>query len=276
MSGLDIIITGIPRSGTSYLCGLLDKVKNNVVINEPDRMSILLSEGAEPIAAANFYKSIRKSILSGEKIKNKMNSGKIIEDTAVLQNFEMYLPEYEDENFTLCTKNTLGYLSRLDKFEKVMPDSPIFACIRNPIDTIASWKTTFDHLKMASVATNFFIGSKNDIYLTAWQKTHLDIISKEESVARRRALFWSYLAEWIAINRGILTIINYDDIVLFPEKVLETVFDKIGVDDRIELKEAVKSSLVRTGKREFLDSDDYEAIEEICFPLVEKMELFNV
>lgn len=36
---LNIILTGIPRSGTSYLCGLLDKTDNSVVINEPNGMS---------------------------------------------------------------------------------------------------------------------------------------------------------------------------------------------------------------------------------------------
>jgi len=271
MIGLDIVITGIPRSGTSYLCGLLNKVKNNIVINEPDRLSILLSASADPIVAADYYKMVRERVLSGKQIENKMIDGSIIEDTALRQNFEMYYPDYENEAFSLCTKNTLGYLSRLDKFPKVMPNAPIFACIRNPIDTIASWKTTFEHLKLASVAENFVIGSKKDVYLTDWQKEKVNEISKEKLVSRRRALFWTYLAEWIELNREILTIIDYNNIVLFPEETSRLILN--GANRDIEFKVPVKPSSIRTGKRESLDSEDYKAIEEICQPIAEKMKI---
>ena len=142
-----------------------------------------------------------------------MSGGRIIEDTALIQNFELYSPDFDGEDFTLCTKNTLGYLSRLDRFKDVMPQSPIFACVRNPIDTIASWKTTFDHLKNASVAEDFVIGSRNDVHLSSWQKEKINKIAVEKNVARRRALFWSYLAEWIIINKNLVTIVNYDDVV---------------------------------------------------------------
>jgi len=273
MRSLDIIITGIPRSGTSYLCGLLNKVSNNVVINEPDRMSILLSESSQPNAAADYYKRIRKSILAGEMIENKMSGGRIIEDTALIQNFELYSPDINDEGFTLCTKNTLGYLSRLDRFKDVMPQSPIFACVRNPIDTIASWKTTFDHLKNASVAEDFVIGSRNDVHLSSWQREKINMIAVEKNVARRRALFWSYLAEWIMINENLITIINYDDVVLHPQRVLQVVLADTGCP--IETHEPVIPSVIRTGKRESLDSEDYEAIEEICFPVAKKIGLIE-
>lgn len=271
MAGLDIIITGIPRSGTSYLCGLLNKVKNNVVINEPESMSGLLSGESEPHAAANYYQSVRKAVLAGDMIKNKMIAGKIIEDTAFSENLEMYHPKVYNDNFSICTKNTLGYLSRLEKFPAVMPDSPIFACIRNPIDTLASWKSTFDHLKQAVLASDFLIGSVDDIYLSQWQKAQLKIIAEEASIPRRRALIWAYLAEWIWINREILTIIDYNDVVLSPHQVLKKIVEKTG--NRFELIEPVKPSEIRTQRRSFLEVNDYKALEEICYPVAEKINI---
>jgi len=273
MTGSDIIITGIPRSGTSYLCGLLDKVKNNVVINEPESMSFHLSEESEPRAVASYYQAVRESILSGKEIKNKMLGGKIIEDTAFSQNFEMYHPSIENNNFSLCTKNTLGYLSRLDKFQAIMPKSPIFACIRNPVDTIASWKTTFDHLKKGLLATDFLIGSKKDIYLSEWQKERVTFIAKEDSEVRRRALIWAYLAEWIWMNRDRLIIVNYNDVVLTPETITKCILSETG--NIFELDSAMKSSKIRTDKRQYLDEEDFAAIEEYCFPIAKKMGLLD-
>ena len=269
--GLDIIITGIPRSGTSYLCGLLDKADNNVVINEPNGMSRYLGKQGTPDVLAKYYKKIRKAILSGEEIENKLSNGKIIEDTALYQKLELYYPQFVDETFSLCTKNTLGYLARLDKIKRVMPDSLIFACIRNPLDTIASWKTTFDHLKTAIVADDYIIGSKNDRFLSAWQQKQVQIIANENNLARRRAYLWAYLAKWIWRNKDILTIVKYDDIVLSPQSVIEAILSKGAGERGVVLTESVKPSNIRTGKRRFLSSSDCEAIEELCYPIARKM-----
>ena len=67
-------------------------------------------------------------------------------------------------------------------------------------------------------------------------------IASEKTVARRRALFWAYLAEWIVLNEESLTTIKYDDIVLFPDRVLQTILG--NNHNQIEM---LKPSVIRTG-----------------------------
>jgi len=275
-SNLNIIITGIPRSGTSYLCGLLSKTDNSVVINEPNGMSRYMSVEEYPKVVAKYYRDIRLAVLSGEKIENKMHQGKIIEDTSLIQSLEYYSPELFDNNFSICTKNTLGYLSRLDKLKVIMPDTSIFACIRNPIDTIASWKSSFEHLRTVVVANDYIIGSKNDPYLTEWQKEKIVKISEEKDLSRKRAMFWAYLAEWIFINKHELTVISYDDIVLSPVKIVSLILGRVAGERGIVFKEQPEPSKIRNMKRSGLNDADYNAINEFCNPVASRFECLNV
>ena len=59
--------------------------------------------------------------------------------------------------------------------------------------------------------------------------------------------------------------------MLFPERILKIIL--ANNRNTFELTEEVKPSIIRTGKRESLDSEDYQVIEEICFPMAEKLGL---
>ena len=265
----DIILTGIPRSGTSYLCASLHKVRNCVVINEPYNMSIDLNKTKRPDAILNFHYSVRADILQKKSIKNKLFNGKMIEDTVLLQQYESYHPRIKSQDFLLGSKNTLGYLARLQEIKSLFPKTPILACIRNPIDTIASWKRSFPHLEQASFATQHVIGSKNDIHLSSWQKEQVLAISKEPKVSYRRAMLWAYLARWIWKHKHSVNVIHYEALVCNPNRVLREIFDVSIPSFPFSLTEELLPSTVRCNKRVLLDREDREAIEKICSPLFE-------
>ncbi len=261
----DLILTGIPRSGTSYLCSLLHNLTNCVAINEPDRMSGTLRKDKLPYATLAFHASIRDAILKKETIQNKLLNGSLIEDTAILEQYETYQPDISRDDFLLCSKNTLGYLARLQGFQAIMPNTPIITCIRNPIDTIASWKQSFPHLETASAATQHIIGALNDDFISDWQKERLLKISNEPRVAYRRAMFWAYLADWIWENKTKLIIVHYEDIVTRPNDTLLKIFNQSTSPFTFEPKKDFIPSTVRTHKRELLDNEDIKAIEDICY-----------
>jgi len=263
----DIILTGIPRSGTSYLCASLHKVKNCVVVNEPYNMSIDLNKTKRPDAILDFHHSIRRDILQKKPIKNKLFNGKMIEDTVLVQQFESYCPQVDSQDFLLCSKNTLGYLARLKEINSMFPKTPIFACIRNPIDTIASWKQSFPHLEQASFATRHVIGSQSDIHLSSWQKEQIEIIAKEPRVSYRRAMLWAYLATWLWKNKHVVRMVHYEEFVRNPDKVLKEIFLSSISSFSFSLREEVFPSTVRCNKRALLDQDDKEAIRKICLPI---------
>ncbi|GEM_PF-520505 len=258
----EAIITGIPRSGTSYLCRLLHTLPDCVVINEPPQIILPLAHESRPWRVATFYQTLRRDILEGYPIENKLQNGQVIEDTAIIDTLTRYQPTVSRADFLLCTKNTLAYLSRLPQLKQVMPHAPIMACVRNPLDTIASWKSTFAHLKHATV-TDFPVGHVNDPFLSPWQRDRLAEIAAAPKDALKRALLWRYLAECILTDAAQLTVVRYEELVLEPAKVLQTILDHIPNAPPLQGIEKITPSTVRQ-KRELLDTDDLQAIREIC------------
>src|SRR5262245_64454398 len=78
----DVIVTGVSRSGTSYLCNLLHRFDNCVAINEPSEMISVLRAEEVPVGVAAYYGTLRRDILAGKPIHNKLRRGQVVEDTA--------------------------------------------------------------------------------------------------------------------------------------------------------------------------------------------------
>ena len=76
----NLVITGIPRSGTSYVCALLNAIENTVLVNEPlEALQLLHNSSCRTLA--DYYAATRDSILKGLPIQNKIVDGRFIEDT---------------------------------------------------------------------------------------------------------------------------------------------------------------------------------------------------
>ncbi|RLD68597.1 MAG: hypothetical protein DRI95_02585, partial [Bacteroidetes bacterium] len=187
------IITGIPRSGTSYMCKLLDSVENTVVINEPEDVRWIISDSRKLWRLEAFYNNIRNRINNNRAIKNKTHRGKIIEDTSKMDNSSYSIPIVNNPEFTLITKNTLAYLAVLPQIIKKYPQMPIIACIRNPIDTISSWKRSFPHLRYASFK-DFPSDINRNYVMEVSQLQEIKDIESEKDFEIKRALLWNYLA----------------------------------------------------------------------------------
>ncbi|MDM8557543.1 sulfotransferase [Candidatus Parabeggiatoa sp. HSG14] len=258
----EIIITGIPRSGTSYLCRLLHTIQDCVIISEPRQIFAPLNNNSTHWQVATFYQELRRDILDGKPIENKVHNGQIIEDTAVIDVRAQYLPQVSRQNFLLGTKNTLAYMARLPQLRQILPHAPIIACVRHPLDTIASWKTSFPHLKHA-IVTEFPVGHVNDPFLTQWQRHRLAEIAAIPEDALKRALLWCYLAEYLLIYTHQITLIRYEEIVRQPAKVLQTLLQQIPNAPPFHCIEKITPSIIRQ-KREILDKDDIQAIGDIC------------
>ncbi|RKZ41325.1 MAG: sulfotransferase [Gammaproteobacteria bacterium] len=259
---VEAIITGIPRSGTSYLCRLLHTIPNCVVINEPAPIFTPLTNDLIPWQIATFYQDLRRDILDGLPVENKVQNGKIIEDTAIIDVRAPYQPVVSRPDFLLCTKNTLTYMARLPQLKQVLPHAPIIACVRHPIDSIASWKTSFPHLKQAAV-TEFPVGHVNDPFLAPWQHQRLAEIAATPDEALKRALLWRYLAEIILMNAHQLILVHYEMLVTQPVKVLKSILQQIPDAPPLYNTKKISASTVRQ-KREVLDNNDLQAIGDIC------------
>ena len=260
----ELIITGIPRSGTSYLCSLLHQMENCVVINEPAEIFAPLIHQRIPWGVATYYRDLRRDILDGKPIKNKVTGQHLIEDTAIKDEIREYSPRVSASNFVLGTKNTLAYLARQDALRRAMPEARLVVCVRNPFDTIASWKGSFPHLREADIAS-FPVGHPNDPMLSEHQRKTALYISGLKDIAERRAVLWRYLAETILDNLKTIHLVYYEDLVANPSAVMKSILQGMASTAAL-LKKPVngKRGQRRSGKRGLLDSWDEQVIRAIC------------
>lgn len=255
----NLIITGIARSGTSLLCNLLHRHSNCVVLNEPEEIfAPLVGEGL-PWGIPLFYEQVRADILAGKPIRNKLLNGRITEDTFDAGERSDYQPKVDNSEFVLGTKNTMSYLARLTALRRVMPGAKVIACVRNPFDTIASWKGSFSHLARADMA-DIPVGHAQDPWLTAREKREVEAIAQTADAAQRRAMWWRHAAERILEQGRAITIVRYHDLIADPQRIVGGIlagFDHGWVD------EPLRASAARPARSE-LDRADRRAISAIC------------
>lgn len=258
----EVVITGIPRSGTSLLCHWLHQVRDCVVINEPASIFAPLASEAVPWGVARFYRELRRDILDGKPLENKLSGGQVIEDTNMLDEISNYVPSVSRVDCLLATKNTLAYLACLPQLRRAMSDAHFVACVRNPFDTVASWKTSFSHLRLVDI-DKFPVRYLDGQLLSAHQRQSLLEIVATKNIAYRRALLWRYLAECILDNIQYLTLIHYEEFVCQPKRVLREILRKTNSAPPLRLLGEIHPSSPRQ-KRQVLDEDDLQAIHAVC------------
>ncbi|MBO3274586.1 sulfotransferase family protein [Pseudomonas schmalbachii] len=221
LSGLDVIITGLPRSGTSFLCRLLSERQDTVVINEPSSIFPALARGARPWGIPLIYGEIRRDLLAGKPVLNKHMNGRLVDDTARgLDSASPYWSNVRNPAFTLGIKNTLAYLAHLPSILKVMPNARCVALIRHPYDCLESWSRTFPHLRFADVQSQP-VGNPDDPGLTGWQRKALLDVVATECLATRRALWWRFLALQILEAGTRVRWLRYEDLMEDPPAMAE-------------------------------------------------------
>jgi len=266
----EAFITGIPRSGTSYLCRLLHNVPNCVVINEPRQMFKRLTQTALPHALVTLYQELRQAITEGQAIENKVHNGQVIEDTIFRDQYEWYTPTVTRPDFLVCTKNTLGYMARLPQLKQLFPHAPVFACVRHPLDTIASWQSSFPHLENANVR-QFAVGHLDDPFLSAWQQQQLHSIADTPEVIRRRAMIWRYLAEWLLRNQPLVVLLHYETVVSQPVKTAQQILQTLPCELPLDFIEPPRASHIRHDKRQQLSAAETAIIAEVCQPIATQL-----
>ncbi|MED5610383.1 sulfotransferase [Pseudomonas sp. JH-2] len=234
-AGRDLLITGLPRSGTSHLCRLLSERRDTVIINEPAEVFPALASGATPWGIPRLYGELRRDLLAGLPVPNKHVEGRLVDDTA--REFDHRLPyraQLQSRSFTLGTKNTLAYLSRLPELHRVMPDATCIALVRHPYDSLSSWKRTFEHLRTAAVQAQP-VGHPDDPGLSGWQRKMLREVVACDCLPVRRALWWRYLACQLLEMEQHLRWMRYEDLVSEPSGMLDRLLGSASLPDQAPL-----------------------------------------
>ncbi|HEX6611959.1 MAG TPA: sulfotransferase [Hyphomicrobiaceae bacterium] len=258
-----VLITGISRSGTSYLCSLIDAHSNAVGLNETPELLRALKGSLPPWSLPQYLRRVRSDILDGKPVRNKVKNGQVISDTAEEDRLGTYQPSVESHEFVVAAKNTFAFLSSLARLRHVMPQARFAICVRNPMDTIASWKASFAHLRQADFTIRP-IGGPDDPNLSPRWREALEEIEATHDLAVRRAKLWRYLAERILEDRtnGHM-LVRYEDLITNPMAVLGKLLDGLPAGTLTGLWQAPRPR----DRRSVLDAEDLEAIATICAPI---------
>jgi hypothetical protein len=150
---MDIVLTGIPRSGTTLACHLLNKCPNTVALHEP--MPVWEFKGLPPEdrlgKVGEFFSSQRRSLLETGTGWSKIHEGRVPSNSfapsnavglprksiCTLSTMDVSKPLAQD--FTLVIKHP-GYFTA--DLQWLRGRFPCFATIRNPLSVLLSWNTT--------------------------------------------------------------------------------------------------------------------------------------
>jgi hypothetical protein len=231
----------------------------------------LLARDTEPLALAAFLSETRARVLRGEPIANKLTDGHVTADTADNDALTLYTPTPASPDFVLAVKNTRAFLSRLDGLRQALPETRIVACVRNPFDTLGSWKRSFPHLRDADV-TGIPVGHPEDPGLATEDRAALRVIAATTDVAERRARWWRWFGEMLLRHREGVVLVRYDELLTRPVETLARAFAGHALGALPEPLPASRPHRTRS----VLDAHDVEVIRTLCLDVARELGVGDV
>ena len=150
---MDIVLTGLPRSGTTLACHLLNKCPNIVALHEP--MPVWEFKDLPPDGrlwrVGEFFSNQRRSLLETGTGLSKIHEGRVPTNSFEPTNADglprksicnlsmMHVGKPLAQDFTLVIKHP-GYFTA--DLQWLRGRFPCFATIRNPLSVLLSWNTT--------------------------------------------------------------------------------------------------------------------------------------
>jgi hypothetical protein len=152
-AGTDVALTGLPRSGTTLACHVLNKLPDVVALNEPmqvQKLAALADRGRMCDEVATFFAESRRTLRESGSAFSRHVGGAVPDnvvggnraagggrkDDAVrgVIHIEKPLPE----GYLLCIKHPVAFSGLLPELARRLPT---FAVVRNPLSVLASWNS---------------------------------------------------------------------------------------------------------------------------------------
>jgi hypothetical protein len=155
-----VLLTGIPRGGTTLACELLNRLADARALDEPMRPGRFIREATradgtldhQPIISAiqAFAGEQRRSLLErgvavSKHVQGSVIGAKVSDDRGadgqrrkLREHGETFLGVPSSPAFTLAIKHPVAFTALLDV---LLPVFPVAALVRNPLAIVASWET---------------------------------------------------------------------------------------------------------------------------------------
>ena len=154
MEGRDVLLMGLPRSGTTLTCHLLNKVEDTVALHEPMEVRRFASlEGDAAVCAhiAEFFSSTRSSLREHGTALSKHDGGRV-PDNPVRNEYadtgarvrqcsnpeSIRFAKPISDNCTIVLKHNAAFAALAGSLADCYP---CYAVVRNPLSVLASWAT---------------------------------------------------------------------------------------------------------------------------------------
>lgn len=237
-----ILLTGIPRSGTTLCCHLLNQLPNTIALHEPISSQDLeaLPRGLAVHAITDFGRSARHQALTSRVVKTKQldgivpsnpvnfDDGRLREEQVSLGTMDITKPLSED--FTLVIKHNALFTALLSSLIRRFC---CYAIVRNPLATLASWQTVNLPIHEGHVP----MGERFDMALQS------DLRGLESSLDRQLCIMrWFYNS--FSRNLGQENIVRYEDIIDSNGNTLLRLLDK-SIDYKSSLEKQNNSKSYR-------------------------------
>jgi hypothetical protein len=217
----DVVLTGLPRSGTTLACLLLNKLPDTVALSEPFNPRMFAEVSSEEEACdviEHFYLRMRRKIrrqgvaisrhVGGEVTDNLF--GDTRSDTGERRRRagkgKITIDKELSHDFSLVIKTPGRFTAHLPALTRRFP---AFAIIRNPLSVLASWNT----LEIPGERGRFPLAERYDENLARQLSTQSDSLERQ-----LRLLSWWYERFYITLDRD--NIIPYEDMVLSGGRAL--------------------------------------------------------
>lgn len=226
-SGENIILTGVPRSGTTLVCKLLCELPNVVALNEPlDHQFFPTPEEAE-VAIARHFQTFRRSLYFKGTALARTRDGKIVDNAfaeknaedrqRVISRSEVLFGKPLTADFTLLMKHCAEFSLILPKLKDKYKT---FAVIRNPLAVLASWHSVNVPVSRGKIPKSARLHPEFYQRLNALPD---DLITRQLFI-----LSW-YFEQYQQLPKQ--QIIRYEEVVSAPEETLELIVGNISDSD---------------------------------------------
>jgi len=218
----NVLITGIPRSGTTLLTSTVHQIPNCVAFGEPIQLKALKKTSDSPEAyahrLADLLETLRRQILNGVPLPHRFdiasqqiasNYYRRVKTSNAYQGettFEIReeVFEVQSENFTLCLKSNEQFTACLEAL-LTLAGVTIIAVIRNPVACILSWRS----LKIPV--------SSGRLKAVERLAPELRKLKKIDDVLFRQVKIVDWFCAKFYNHRDKINIIAYEDFIQYPE-----------------------------------------------------------
>jgi hypothetical protein len=214
------LLTGVPRSGTTLCCHLLNQYQNTVALHEPISTGAFDGNRQDAIQSImQFCLYAREQIRSEKAIVTKQHDGSlptnpVSDDGGALRKEVVKLGVLEidkdlSNEFTLLVKHNALFSALLEELTEAFA---VYAVVRNPLAVLVSWQTVDLPVHSGHVP----MGEKFDAKLTS-------LLAAKSNVLDRQLVLLSWFFQRYDKLIDPSRIIRYEDVIASNGRCLRVI-----------------------------------------------------